>query len=89
MPRVVTAARAGVCFGVKRAVALLEEALALGAREQRPVFMLGPLIHNPRFIAQCSDRGAVVTNLAGILFPHTTIRLGSREYDWASSFISF
>ncbi len=66
MPRVVTASRAGVCFGVKRAIALLEEAISLGAREGRPVFMLGPLIHNPRFIAQCAERGVVVTDLDGI-----------------------
>ncbi len=66
MPRVVTANRAGVCFGVKRAIALLDEAIALGAREGRPVFMLGPLIHNPRFIAQCAERGVVLADLTGI-----------------------
>jgi len=66
MPRVITASHAGVCFGVKRAIALLDEAVAIGKRENRPVLMLGPIIHNPRFIAQCRERGIIVTDLTGI-----------------------
>lgn len=66
MPTVRTATYAGVCFGVKRALELLDEALALGAKEGRPVQMFGPLIHNPRFIESYRQKGVELVEQEGI-----------------------
>lgn len=49
---------AGFCFGVSRAVGLVEKLMADGEK----VCMLGPLIHNPTFVADLVRRGAVVIN---------------------------
>jgi len=51
------AARAGFCFGVKRAIDL-----ALKARNENPgaLFTLGPLIHNPQVVKLLSDKGIQV-----------------------------
>ncbi len=57
MPKVVVAQYAGVCFGVRRALELLEKALEEGRSQNRPVVMLGPLIHNPRVIGQYAAAG--------------------------------
>jgi 4-hydroxy-3-methylbut-2-enyl diphosphate reductase len=47
------AAGSGVCFGVRRALELAEKALAEG----RPVYCLGPLIHNPQEVARLAQKG--------------------------------
>ena len=47
---------AGCCFGVARAVKTVEELLAAG----EPTATLGPLIHNPGFIADLQRRGVRV-----------------------------
>jgi 4-hydroxy-3-methylbut-2-enyl diphosphate reductase len=44
---------AGVCFGVKRALRLAEEALAADT----PVCSLGPLIHNPQEVGRLTEKG--------------------------------
>jgi len=44
---------AGVCFGVKRALRLAEEALSAGT----PVCSLGPLIHNPQEVGRLVESG--------------------------------
>jgi (E)-4-hydroxy-3-methyl-but-2-enyl pyrophosphate reductase len=43
----------GVCFGVRRALELAEKALAAG----RPVYSLGPLIHNPQEVSRLAEKG--------------------------------
>jgi 4-hydroxy-3-methylbut-2-enyl diphosphate reductase len=48
------ARHAGFCFGVKRAIRMVEEALASGAG---PVTSLGPVIHNPQVVASLEKRG--------------------------------
>ena len=48
------AARAGFCFGVKRAMELVLVA-AGGVRET--IYSLGPLIHNPQVVADLAGRG--------------------------------
>ena len=54
-PRTVEVARnAGFCFGVKRAIRLVEDALASGAGA---VSSLGPGIHNPQVVASLKERG--------------------------------
>ena len=52
-PTIEVAEGAGVCFGVKRALRLAEEALAEGT----PVCSLGPLIHNPQEVARLVESG--------------------------------
>ncbi|MBL7092190.1 MAG: 4-hydroxy-3-methylbut-2-enyl diphosphate reductase [Candidatus Omnitrophica bacterium] len=42
------------CFGVKRAVRLIEEALD---KRKEPLYSLGPFIHNPRVVEQFSKKG--------------------------------
>ena len=49
---------AGFCFGVDRAVKMVEDLLLQGKK----VCTLGPLIHNPLFIAELESRGAKVVN---------------------------
>lgn len=71
------------CFGVKRAISLAERALK---KYPRPIYSLGPIIHNRRVINELSkkglnvigdyrkiDRGAVVTRSHGI---HPVVRAG-------------
>ncbi|MGD9559184.1 MAG: bifunctional 4-hydroxy-3-methylbut-2-enyl diphosphate reductase/30S ribosomal protein S1 [Oscillospiraceae bacterium] len=54
----VAAVAAGYCFGVARAVAMVEDLLA----EARPVATLGPLIHNPQVVASFAARGVQVVD---------------------------
>ena len=52
------------CFGVKRAVRLIEEALR---KTKEPLYSLGPFIHNPRVVEQFSKKGLkTVSSLRGI-----------------------
>jgi 4-hydroxy-3-methylbut-2-enyl diphosphate reductase len=43
----------GLCFGVRRAITLAEDALRAG----QAVYTLGPLVHNPQEVARLSDAG--------------------------------
>jgi len=52
-PTIEVAAGSGVCFGVRRALELAEEAL----RADRQVYCLGPLIHNPQEMARLAEKG--------------------------------
>jgi len=49
---VIRAEALGFCMGVRRAVEL-----AFGAAESRPVYTLGPLIHNPQVLDELQRRG--------------------------------
>ena len=51
--KVVTAKRAGFCFGVKRAVDMAFAA----AKESESVYTLGPIIHNPQVIEKLIVEG--------------------------------
>ena len=55
--RIKIAREAGACYGVERALRLTEEAAENGPR---PVFTLGPLIHNPRVVAELEAKGVRV-----------------------------
>lgn len=57
MPRVTVAREAGACYGVERALRLVRET---AARSEAPVCTLGPLIHNPRVVAELEGRGVRV-----------------------------
>ena len=58
--KITVADNSGVCFGVRRAFSLLEKAVADAKKSGTKVFMLGPLIHNPRVIAQYAEKGVDV-----------------------------
>ncbi|HMK55120.1 MAG TPA: 4-hydroxy-3-methylbut-2-enyl diphosphate reductase [Dissulfurispiraceae bacterium] len=51
--KVITAKRAGFCFGVKRAVDMAFDA----AKKSERVFTLGPIIHNPQVIERLKAEG--------------------------------
>jgi len=53
---VILAQEAGFCFGVKRALKLVEKAL----KEYGEVFSIGPLIHNQRVIDELKEKGLKV-----------------------------
>jgi 4-hydroxy-3-methylbut-2-enyl diphosphate reductase len=55
---IITARRAGFCFGVKRAVDIAFKA----ARQCKNVFTLGPLIHNPQVIEKLGTAGVSPTD---------------------------
>ncbi|HEY5998783.1 MAG TPA: 4-hydroxy-3-methylbut-2-enyl diphosphate reductase [bacterium] len=52
--QVEVARHAGFCFGVRRAIRLVEEALAA---DGGPVTSLGPVIHNPQVVRSLEERG--------------------------------
>lgn len=54
MPEVKVAQSAGFCFGVQRAVAMAVSALE---DNNKPVFTLGPIIHNPQEVRRLEARG--------------------------------
>ncbi|MDM8270977.1 4-hydroxy-3-methylbut-2-enyl diphosphate reductase [Thermophilibacter provencensis] len=54
MPEIRVAGEAGACYGVERALQMVESAAAEGAGV---VHTLGPLIHNPRVISDLAARG--------------------------------
>lgn len=55
---IITAKRAGFCFGVKRAVDMAFNAAAKGGN----VYTLGPIIHNPQVIDKLSIEGVRITD---------------------------
>ena len=53
MQRITLAKSAGFCFGVNRAVKLLEELV----KKNQNVFTLGPIIHNPQVVKHFENKG--------------------------------
>ena len=54
MKEIILASTAGFCFGVNRAVEMVEELLDSGKK----VATLGPIIHNPQLVEDLNKRGA-------------------------------
>ena len=50
---VIIAKKAGFCFGVRRAIQMVEDAIA----GETPVYSLGPVIHNPQVMQQLKENG--------------------------------
>lgn len=50
---VILAKHHGFCYGVKRAVRLAEDSIAMDG----PSFTLGPIIHNPQMVERLAERG--------------------------------
>ncbi len=55
---IVLAKSAGFCFGVNRAVTIVNDLLDKG----RSVSTLGPIIHNPHMVAELAERGVKIAN---------------------------
>ncbi|HBT20517.1 MAG TPA: bifunctional 4-hydroxy-3-methylbut-2-enyl diphosphate reductase/30S ribosomal protein S1 [Peptococcaceae bacterium] len=58
---IIIADYAGFCFGVKRAIELAEKTLQIN---KKPVYSLGPLIHNPQVVEKFEKMG--LKNIEGI-----------------------
>jgi small subunit ribosomal protein S1 len=54
MMRVQVAAKAGFCFGVKRAIEMAKDTVR---DKEGPIYTLGPLIHNPQVVASLAEMG--------------------------------
>ncbi len=64
--KITVADNSGVCFGVRRALSLLGDAVAEAKKNGTKVAMLGPIIHNPRVIAHYAAEGVEVTDIDSI-----------------------
>lgn len=52
--KIITAKRAGFCFGVKRAIDITFD---MAKKEKKGLYTLGPIIHNPQVIAKLEQEG--------------------------------
>ena len=59
MKQVRTIEHAGFCFGVSRAVEMLEKEIEIGSS---PLYTVGPIIHNPQIIDQMHQKGVRIAN---------------------------
>ena len=71
---VTVAKSAGFCFGVKRAV---DKVYELIDTEQKPIFTLGPIIHNEGVVADLEARGVHVITEADLDSPDDTLQNGT------------
>ena len=56
--QVIIADSAGYCFGVKRAIQMVEDA----ASKHETVYSLGPIIHNPQVVEKLAKNGVITVN---------------------------
>ncbi len=61
MPTIKIADEAGACYGVERALQMVQQAVK---DAHAPVRTLGPLIHNPRVVTSLKDQGVEVVGSA-------------------------
>jgi len=57
--KITVAKNAGHCFGVKAAI---RKAFETAAAEKRPIFTLGPIIHNPQVVQKLEKEGVKAVN---------------------------
>ncbi len=62
--KVVLAANSGFCFGVRRAVEIVDKLIADGNKH---IFTIGELIHNPTYLERLEKRGVSICDEADIL----------------------
>ncbi len=66
-----TIEHAGFCFGVSRAVELLEKEIEAGSD---PLYTVGPIIHNPQIIDQMGQKGVkIVDNVRDLPMESTAV----------------
>lgn len=56
MKKILLAETAGFCFGVDRAVKMVEKLL----ESNEKVYTLGPIIHNPQLVKELEEKGAII-----------------------------
>ncbi len=56
--KITVASSAGFCFGVNRAISIVNRLLA----EEKKVCTLGPIIHNPQTLAELASRGVTIAD---------------------------
>jgi len=82
---ITVAKTAGFCFGVKRALELVQSSLE---SDTSPICSLGPLIHNPAVVAELESKGLkVVSDIKDVKEGRVVIRshgAGPSIYDYAS-----
>lgn len=66
---IIVAKEAGACYGVERALSMVREAASASSE----VHTLGPLIHNPRVVAQLSKSGVNAVETLDGLKPGSTL----------------
>ncbi len=83
---IILAKTAGFCFGVRRALDLVNEALS---SNEKPIYSLGPLIHNPGVVEDLSSKGlAVIEDISEVQSGRVVIRshgVGPQIYQQANS----
>lgn len=60
--KILTAKRAGFCFGVKRAVDMAFYAAQKNNKKKDNVYTLGPIIHNPQVVEKLRSKGVLPTD---------------------------
>ena len=55
--KITIAKNAGFCFGVKRAIDIALES----AKQEKPVYMLGDIVHNENVVKKIEDAGIIKT----------------------------
>lgn len=53
------AENSGFCFGVKRAIKMAEETLNDPSNKDKPIYILGEIIHNPQTVEMLKKKGAI------------------------------
>lgn len=76
--KVYVAAKAGFCFGVKRAI---EMAVQSARNRDGPLYSLGPLIHNPQMVQSLSEQGVKELESINDASPGDTIIIRSHGVD--------
>lgn len=71
---VILAKTAGFCFGVKRAVDLVNEEIQKGSS---PIYTYGPIIHNEEVVNEFKNQGVIVMEEKGISYPKGTVIIRS------------
>jgi len=57
--KILLSKKMGFCFGVRKSIDLADKTIA---KSEKDVYMLGPIIHNPRVIEDYQDRGVKLVN---------------------------
>ncbi len=71
MRQVRTIEHAGFCFGVSRAVEMLEKEIDAGST---PLYTVGPIIHNPQIIEEMRQKGVqIADNVSGLPLDCTAV----------------
>ena len=61
--KIEVADHSGFCFGVKRAIKIVEDSL----KKEQDVYCLGPLIHNPQVVKNLMSRGLKIVKDISII----------------------